>query len=241
MDFKEWNDIQKIKQILMKNNFIEFPYRCLFNELQNRNNIYLKGAEPKLSKFARIIAIDQVDSADLDPNNVIELYEKENERRYHINYSNRISEYISGFGNLLLLSADKKKITFVDFASAGHSKTRLLTKELATQDMIFLKRLEKYYFRKLFDENDDKLQEEIITELSEDKEKILIDNLQEVLNFHDKNEFHLRVYEWAKTFRFRIDGNHLVFKLDSFERFLQELKEKFKEWDVLGEIDKKKI
>jgi len=183
--------------------------------------------------------IEQTDLEPIDPINakIIELYINENKIR--------AKSQIPMIRYLILISPNKKKISFVAIIFS-HDSVYRFTKELTTQDIIFLRKLDRLEFNKIiplqrfFSDRDGDIREEVITELSEDKEKISLDVLQELLNFHNNKEFHLQVFEWVKKYRFRIDGNYLLFKTDSLEKFIQELNEIYKEWNVSEKIYKKK-
>ena len=84
-----------------------------------------------------------------------------------------------------------------------------------------------------------KNKEEIIELLSKTQEKVQIDYLRDLLDFQDNKEFNLQIFDWAKRFNFKIDGEYLLFKIESVEYFLRELNELYKVWNISTEKDKK--
>ena len=241
MILKEWDDILKIRKFFIEKNFIETSYKFNNSELNNRDSVFFKAGR---HKYARIIGIVQMNADDSNPSNVKEQYKKEYKYKNNIafkggHYSSTVlMEY------LILITPDKKKITFAHLEKRG----KHLSKVLAINDIVFERKLAKLEFNPsekvsfqlnhsfhslLEDDNDHIIREDLIEDLVEEKKKISIDKLQKNLNFHDTKKFHLQVLKWAKKFRLIIDGDYLIVNKDDLSIFLDELDRKYKEWEKI--------
>jgi len=73
-----------------------------------------------------------------------------------------------------------------------------------------------------------------------EKGKVNLNELRDFLKI-DRKKYDLLIFQWAKQFGFKIEGDYLVFEEDTMKIFIETLEMKFEEWDKSEEGRAKKL